>query len=209
MPEYTFPFDTCETPRPSGIAQPWSALINVVNCLVILYFLLRSKTPPVFLVLLSFFMFEAFHTFSHIKHIQGNIQIYIVHILAYFANFSFAWYAYNRALRIPSTAFCLWYLALISMDLYAFIYLPLFVYILTQATMFLSTLSYYYKDFTRVLRERIPWIMLVSFITVGLVTNESYHCTRMLATIPHFPFHIFIELSGLVLLCLISRGISE
>ena len=209
MPEYTFPFDTCERPRPSGIAQPWSALINLVNCLVILYFLLRTKTTPAFLFLLSLLLFEAVHTFSHMVHLPGKIQISIVHTLAYCANATFLWYAYQQSLRLPSWWFGILYLALVCLDIYAFMHLGTLIYLCTQAAMLLSVFAYYYRYFPKALRESMPWILVFILVTIALIANESYHCTRMLAANPHFPYHILIEFTGLVLFYLISRGISQ
>jgi hypothetical protein len=34
--KYTFPFNTCEQKNENGIAQPYSSLVNFVNCLIIL-----------------------------------------------------------------------------------------------------------------------------------------------------------------------------
>ena len=41
MNEYTFPFNTCEKFNKTGIAQPYSSLFNLINCLIIFYFLLK------------------------------------------------------------------------------------------------------------------------------------------------------------------------
>jgi len=70
MNEYVFPFDTCETPNKDGIiAQPYSVLFNVINCVIIFYFLLKTKRDYTFMLLFSILCFELFHTFSHIIHI--------------------------------------------------------------------------------------------------------------------------------------------
>ena len=42
--KYTFPFDTCEKPRNSFFAQPYSVTINFISILVILYFLFKTHT---------------------------------------------------------------------------------------------------------------------------------------------------------------------
>jgi len=69
MNEYTFPFDTCEKTNKNGIAQPYSALFNLINCLIIFYFLLKTKHNYTFILLFSILCFELFHLFSHIIHI--------------------------------------------------------------------------------------------------------------------------------------------
>ena len=71
MLEYTFPFSTCEKPNKSGIAQPYSVLLNLINCIIVFYFLLKTKHNYTFILLFSILSFELFHVFSHILHIQG------------------------------------------------------------------------------------------------------------------------------------------
>ena len=81
MDEYTFPFTTCEKVNKMGMAQPYSALVNILNCIIILYFLTKTNNRKSFMLILLFLLFEAFHAFSHSIHIPGNIQINIIHIL--------------------------------------------------------------------------------------------------------------------------------
>lgn len=69
MNEYTFPFNTCEIPNKKGVAQPYSALFNLINCIIIFYFLLKTKNNYTFILLFSILCFELFHTFSHSIHI--------------------------------------------------------------------------------------------------------------------------------------------
>ena len=89
MSEYTFPFSTCEKPNTTGIAQPYSSLLNLINCLIIFYFLLKVKQNYTFILLFFILCFELFHVFSHSIHITGTIQINITHMLSYCINFAF------------------------------------------------------------------------------------------------------------------------
>ena len=50
--EYTFPFDTCETPKSTFFAQPYSVSINFLSTLVFLYFLFKTQTLHAFILLL-------------------------------------------------------------------------------------------------------------------------------------------------------------
>ena len=86
MSDYTFPFDTCEKPNKNGIAQPYSALFNLINCIIIFYFLLKTKNNYTFIFLFSILFFELFHLFSHIVHIKGSLQINMSHFSAYLIN---------------------------------------------------------------------------------------------------------------------------
>jgi hypothetical protein len=85
MTEIYFPFNTCEEPnKKSWVAQPISAFINMITCLILIYFFLQAKTSIIRLLILSFILFEIFHTFSHITHIDGTIQSNIIHGIWYF-----------------------------------------------------------------------------------------------------------------------------
>lgn len=55
--EYTFPFNTCETPNKNGIAQPYSALFNAINCLVIVYFFSKNENKICIFIIDFYFMF--------------------------------------------------------------------------------------------------------------------------------------------------------
>ena len=86
---YFYPFHTCEQPYISSkyIAQPVSATINIITVSILTYFFIKSHTIEIKLLLLSFIAFQVFHAFSHIIHIDGNIQSNIIHIIWYFLTF--------------------------------------------------------------------------------------------------------------------------
>lgn len=46
------------------------------------------KTKPVRILLGAYALFEAWHAFSHIKHIPGNAQTNVVHVLGYMMAFA-------------------------------------------------------------------------------------------------------------------------
>lgn len=71
MNEYTFPFSTCEKPNKNGISQPYSSLLNLINCLIIFYFLIKTKQNYTFILIFCILCFELFHVFSHSIHISG------------------------------------------------------------------------------------------------------------------------------------------
>ena len=141
MSEYTFPFNTCEKPNKNVIAQPYSALFNLINCVIILYFLLRTKQKYTFILLCSILSFEVFHMFSHIHHIQGSIQINITHSLTYFMNLAFFYLFYCYTNRLPSNTFIFYLVALICFDIYSFFNLTIIYYLVSQSTIFISLFS--------------------------------------------------------------------
>jgi hypothetical protein len=199
MKEYTFPFSTCETPCEHGVAQPFSAAANLITCCIIVFFLLKTKHFYTFALLLSILVFEAFHTFSHIVHIDGTIQINITHSLTYLMNMAFFAVCYNYTHFFPSEEFLIYMAALIALDIYAFSYWGFVYYLATQSLVFISLLVYYFTLLPEKVQTSIYWICgLVAFVIL-LFVNEQFNCERMMAFYPDFPYHVFIESTGVLL----------
>jgi hypothetical protein len=204
--EYTFPFDTCEKSNKSGIAQPFSAFTNLLNCAIILYFLLKTKTKYAFILLFSILCFELFHVFSHTMHISGSLQINITHLLSYCINFSFFYLFYNYTNILPNYIFIVYILLLICFDIYSLYNLSIVFYIITQALLFLSVLFYYYSYLPKSIQNNIYYIVFLVFLIIILFLNEKYNCKAMLNNYPNFPFHILIEILGIILFYIISQS---
>ncbi len=194
--EYTFPFNTCETPNKTGIAQPYSTFVNVINCFIIFYFLLLTKKTYTFVLLFSILCFELFHSFSHSVHIAGSIQINITHTLSYFINIAFLFMFYNYVKKIPSIRFILFYVLLILCDIYAFLNMNVVYHIISQALLFLSVLFYYYSDLPNNIKRKIHIIFLLVSLIILLFLNEKWNCEKLLIMYP-FPYHILIEITGI------------
>ena len=204
--EYTFPFNTCEPPNKSGIAQPYSALFNFFNCIIIFYFLLQTKSKYTFLLLLSIFCFESFHLFSHIIHITGSIQINITHTLTYFMNLAFFYTFYCYTNIIPTSIFMFYLLVLVGIDIYALLNLTIVYYLLSQSTIFISLLLYYLPFLPKFIQQSVYQIIFFVGIIILLFLNEKYNCKKMLRLYPYFPYHIFIEIVGIILFYIICSN---
>jgi len=203
MSEYTFPFNTCEKPNKNGIAQLYSALFNLINCTIILFFLLKTKQKYTFILLFSILCFELFHVFSHSIHILGSIQINITHILSYCINFAFLFFFYNYMKKLPSIWFIVFYIFLIFFDIYIFCNMNVVYYIFTQALLFLSVLFYYYPILTKSIKDKINIIFFLVILIIILFLNEKYNCKKMMSIYPDFPYHILIEIIGIFLFYII------
>jgi len=203
--EYTFPFDTCEIPNENGIAQPYSMIINLINCAIIFYFLLKTKHNYTFVLLLSIFIFELFHSFSHFVHIKGTIQMNIIHTIVYLINISlfFALYSYTK--KFPSYSFIFYLFVLICFDIYSFLNLSVFYYIFTQSVIFISLFFYYYKLFPKNIQKSTNIILFFTILILCFILNEKYNCKKMLDFFPNFPYHIFIEIAGVFLFYIICN----
>ena len=197
--DYTFPFDTCEKPNKHGIAQPYSTMANIVNSLIIFYFLLKTKENYTFILLFCILCFELFHVFSHSVHIPGSIQINIAHMLSYCVNFAFLFFFYNYTKKIPSGWFILFYVLLIVFDIYVFCNMDVVYYISTQSLLLLSVLLYYYPLLNKSIKNKINIISSLIILIIILFLNEKYNCKKMLSIYPHFPYHVLIEIVAIFL----------
>jgi hypothetical protein len=192
--EYTFPFDTCETPKNIFFAQPYSVSINFLSTLVILYFLFKTRTLHAFILLFSLLLFDLSHTYSHFIHIKSSIQITLVHVLAYILNFSFLYALYKYTNKLPSFPLIIFLIVILSFDIYAFFNLSLLYYIFTQILFFFSIFIYYYGSLSKNMKKRLNILLiLIGIIYLGFI-NEAFNCKRMLEIIPNFPFHAIIEI---------------
>lgn len=206
MSGYTFPFSTCEKPNKNGIAQPYSSLLNLINCLIIFYFLIKTKKNYTFILLFFILCFELFHVFSHSIHITGSIQINVTHILSYCINIAFLFFFYSYVKKIPSIWFIIFYVFLIFFDIYAFLNMNVVYYIFSQALLFLSVLFYYYPFLTKNIKNKINIIFFLVIIIILLFLNEKYNCEKMMSIYPYFPYHILIEIIGIILFYIICSN---
>ena len=206
---YTFPFNTCEIPNKTGIAQPYSVFFNIVSCLIIIYFLTITKKNYSRLLLFSILLFESFHTFSHTIHLNNNSQILIIHLLAYFINFCYFFALYNYSNVYPNIIFLLYLLIIILFDIYAFNKLPFIFYLSSQFLIFISLFLYYYKYFSKEIKNKIPVIFILILFIILLFINESYNCNKMLSKYSWFPFHIFVEIISIFIVYNVSYVFSK
>jgi len=190
---YTFPFDTCETPKSKYFAQPYSVAVNLCSTLVVLYFLCKTQTTHAFLLLFSLLLFDISHTFSHFTHIKSKLQITLVHVLAYLLNFAFFYALYKHTNQVPSMLFLLFLFCIVSFDVYAFFNLSLLFYIFTQILFFFSVFFYYYSALTSNMKRRLNILLFfIGLVYLGFI-NEAMNCKKMLTRYPTFPFHAIIE----------------
>jgi hypothetical protein len=203
--EYTFPFDTCEIPNEKGIAQPYSMIITFTSCIIILYYLLKTKKFYNFFLIFMILSFQLVHSFSHYVHIKGTIQLKIIHTIVYFIELAVFLVFYSYTKKFPSSLFTIYLIILIGFDIYAFMNLSVFYYIFTQTVIFLSLFFYYYKLFPKNFQKSANIILFVTIFILGLILNEKINCKKMLDFYP-FPYHIFIEIIGAFLFYIICSN---
>jgi hypothetical protein len=196
---YTFPFSTCEVAQ-KGVAQPFSAAVNSLNCAMLLYFLVNARTRHAALLMASFLLFEVFHTYSHVTHIAGNVQQTIIHLMAYLVNASLFYAFYSHTRKWPVPLFWAFVTGIIAVDVYAFLYWPLVFSIGTQSLLLVAFMFYYRKG----LPTLWPILGMIGVI-LFLVWNEAANCTQMLQAAT-LPYHVVIEIAGLFLFFLLGKA---
>ena len=196
MNAYTFPFDTCETPRKDSIlAQPYSVFINLVSCGILFYFFTRVRRPSTRATLLAIFLFELWHTWSHSIHVQGMLQLNVVHGLAYLVNLCLLWFLYDISNQPPSCIALLLLITIVLLDLYSFCFLPFLYYLSTQLLLLFVLLLLYHHLVPVAYFSALAILILV---LVLFIVNESMHCKDMLKY-HAFPYHILIETTGTII----------
>jgi len=203
MNNYIFPFDTCEE-KQEIIAQPYSAFLNLINCFIIIYFINKTTKIENIYLLSSLLLFEAFHVFSHSIHISGPIQTNITHTLTYFINISFFNLFYNYTKVLPDNNFFILLFSLISFDFYALTNLSVIYYIVAQSLIFLLPLIYYYKLLPLKIQSSIIEMAIYIIMIILLFINEKNNCKKLMKKYNKFPFHILIEIVGIILFSTIS-----
>lgn len=200
---YNFPFNTCEKVR-SPIAQPYSAFINLITCLILIYFIVKTKSMYSFAFLFSFLLFQMMHLVSHCIHIAGNIQQISIHYLAILTNICF-YVLYTVSSKRNSYALTLAFVFINLLDLYMLFENYPFVYtVFTQLFVFILLLFSFFEILPLAKQNHIQLLLLSSFSVGVLLINEKTNGNKLLEWWPDFPFHVFIELVGLVAIYLIA-----
>ena len=203
---YFYPFHTCEQPYISSkyIAQPVSATINIITVSILTYFFIKSHTIEIKLLLLSFIAFQVFHAFSHIIHIDGNIQSNIIHIIWYFLTFMILLTSIKITNKYPDIYIILLLIFVIIIDISILIYSINKVYmIFTAFALPLIIVISYYKYYPEEMKKAIPYLIGLLFILIIVLLNEKFNCELMMSYI-NLPYHAIIELLGLILFALLA-----
>jgi len=204
MTEIYFPFNTCEEPnKKSYIAQPISAFINMITCLILIYFFLQAKTSIIRLLILSFILFEIFHTFSHITHIDGTIQSNIIHGIWYFLSFMVLIASIKITKQYPNIYTILILLTIIIIDINLFFQANKLYMVFTALTLPVVIVISYYNLYPICIKKAIPYLISLLIILGLVLINEKINCLNMMKY-AKLPYHAIIEIIGMILFTLLS-----
>ena len=202
MTDIYFPFNTCEEPN-KYIAQPVSAFINLITSLILIYFFFKAKTIIIRLLILAFILFELFHTFSHITHINGTIQSNVIHSLWYFLTFMLLIASIKMTKKYPNIYTIIILILIIIIDINLF-FLPNKLYmIFTALTLPMVIAISYYNLYPKNIKKAIPYLIGLLIIVGIVLINEKINCENMMK-IAKLPYHAIIEIIGMILFTLLS-----
>ena len=202
----TFPFDTCEIPQKNWIQQPYSVIINLIIIFIILYYISKTKTWSQFGILFSILLFELSHTFSHFIHIPGRMEFLVTHGLSFIVLASIFIIFITKTKRYPPDIILSIIAILVVLDAWVIYQKMAFILnILTLITIFFLGLGFYYFYLPADKKKLIFYLGLASLLFLVIEINETFHCQQMLAWFPGFPFHILVELSGILPVYFICR----
>lgn len=201
MDDYLFPFHTCERPYAisNHVAQPYSVLVNLISCFILIYALFTSRNRYIQFFFGTLFVFEMVHTYSHYRHLPNKIQLKIIHMLAYLVNITYLLVFVNITGRIPPIQILVIYFVLVLLDLKFFSDQKFIGYFTTQLLIISLTNIYFYPIVSHI----IPKQYLIAFVTLILILillflNEMYNCEKMLNHML-FPYHVIVESIGVII----------
>ena len=204
MTEIYFPFNTCEKPnKKSWVAQPVSAFINFIQVIILIYFFLKAKTVIIKLLILTFIAFQLFHTYSHIKHIDGSIQTNIIHSIWYFLSFMVLIASIKITKKYPNIYTILILLFIIIIDINLFIKKINLYMIFTALSLPVVIVLSYYKLYPIYIKKVIPYLISLLIILGIVLINEKVNCENMMK-FAKLPYHAIIEILGMILFITLS-----
>lgn len=139
-----------------------------------------------FLLVFMILLFESFHTFSHVIHLEGNMQILIVHVLATLTILCYLYAFYKSTKILPSKLLIAFIKAVEIADIYAFNYFSFLYTFITQLVIFVSIFLYYKPHLPVKYQGNIPYILAIVVLIILVLANERFNCDKMLAVFSKF-----------------------
>jgi hypothetical protein len=185
------------------VAQPVSTVVNAITCATLIGLASIAKTTPVRAALGTYALFEAWHAYSHAKHVPGAAQANVVHLLAY----AMAFATLNAILSLSKGRLSDLQLLAIScavlIDLYFFVFVKGLWTVLSGLLVFAIIVFGNYEKLPALFRNCAPYLIAGLFLLFGLLVNETYNCERMMR-FQAWPYHAAVEITGLALFVAIA-----
>lgn len=203
--EYKFPFDTCE-PRRLGAAvlQPVSAAINAASTVLLLACASFASNGYVSATLLTYAAFEAFHTYTHARHVPGPWQKRAVHALG-LAMALATLVMLIHFLGPPGASYWAALAVLVALDGAALATGADLLGVATGLGVFAWVVVGRWASLPQDVRACLQYVLAGTLMLLLLFVNEALHCPALLRW-RALPYHAAIELLGLALFAGLARA---
>lgn len=195
-----FPFNTCEV-RGDIVDQPYSASINIVSCFILLYLLSQAQNIEIQFFILSLFIFQAYHAYSHMfwsNNENSLVHVYTIHSISYLIIIALV-IAISFITKQPPNIPIIF--SVILLDIYIlYNYIGTVYNAISGINIWVVVLITGLWNFKLpdVVKRLLPILLMLFVVIIALFFNEKYNCDAMM-TAYQFPYHIAIEIMGLII----------
>ena len=195
-----FPFNTCEV-RGDIVDQPYSASINIVSCFILLYLLSQAQNIEIQFFILSLFIFQAYHAYSHMfwsNNENSLVHVYTIHSISYLIIIALV-IAISFITKQPPNIPIIF--SVILLDIYIlYNYIGTVYNAISGINIWVVVLITGLWNFRLpdVVKRLLPILIMLFAVIIALFFNEKYNCDAMM-TAYQFPYHIAIEIMGLII----------
>jgi len=195
-----FPFNTCEV-RGDIVDQPYSASINILSCIILLYLLSQAKHIEIQFFILSLFIFQAYHAYSHLfwNENEYSLQhVYIIHATSYIIIIALITAISFISGELPYIPIIL---AAILLDIFIlYNYIGTVYNAISGINIWVIILitGLWNVKLPEVVKQLLPILLMLFAVIIVLFFNEKYNCDAMMNAY-QFPYHIAIEICGLII----------
>jgi hypothetical protein len=195
-----FPFNTCEV-RGDIVDQPYSASINVLSCIILLYLLSQAKHLEIRLFIASLFVFQAYHAYSHMFWSDNEYSlehVYIIHAISYIIVFALINAISFISGEFPNIPIIF---GAILLDIYIlYNYIGTLYNAISGINIWVIVLitGLWNVKLPAFVKRLLPILLMLFAVIIALFFNERYNCDAMMNAYP-FPYHTAIEICGLII----------
>jgi hypothetical protein len=204
-PQKPFPFNTCEN-RGDIVDQPYSASINILSCIILLYLLLQAKHIEIRFFIFSLFIFQAYHAYSHMfwNNNEYSLQhVYIIHTISYIIVIALIIAISFITGKLPNIPIIF---VAILLDIYIlYNYIGTVYNAISGINIWVVVLISGLWNFNLPINVKrlLPILLILFIIIIALFFNEKYNCDAMMNAYT-FPYHTAIETMGLIISALFA-----
>jgi hypothetical protein len=200
-----FPYNTCEV-RGDIVDQPYSASINVLSCVILLYLLSLAKHLEIRLFIASLFVFQAYHAYSHMFWSDNEYSlehVYIIHAISYIIVFALINAISFISGELPNIPIIF---GAILLDIYIlYNYIGTLYNAISGINIWVIVLitGLWNVKLPAFVKRLLPILLMLFAVIIVLFFNEKYNCSAMMDTYV-FPYHTAIEICGLIISSLLA-----